>query len=125
AASDVLDCVDALVTQSLLKQIEPSVAEPRFWMLETIREFALDELVAHAEADNVLLAHADYFLAYTERVAPALRGGDQESCLAMLQAEHDNLRAVISYAIEKRHVDTAMRLGAAIWKFWEIQGHFT
>jgi tetratricopeptide (TPR) repeat protein len=91
-------------------------------MLETIREYALEQLAAKGEETAVRDAHAAHFLALAERAEPALYGWDQLVWLARLETEHDNLRAALGWAIAERD-ESAARLAAALGAFWEIRGY--
>ena len=119
---DVLDGLSALVDQSLLRQ-EEHHGEPRFLMLETIREFAVEKLAESGEIDEMRRRHAGFFLALAERAEPHLLGTEQARWLDELEHEHDNFRAALGWACEKGEVETALRLVAAVWRFWQIRGH--
>ena len=93
---DVLDGLTVLVEQSLLRQEEGADGAPRFRMLETIREYALERLAASGETEALQRAHAACYLALAERLEPELRGSQQEAALAQLEVEHDNLRAALA-----------------------------
>ncbi|MCW5852738.1 MAG: hypothetical protein KIT87_21890, partial [Anaerolineae bacterium] len=116
-----------LVDSSLLRLDEPPDGEARFWMLETIREYALERLAESGEADALKARHAAMFLALAEEAEPQLRGADGETWLKRLEAEHDNLRAVFEWTRETPGArgETALRLGCALWKFWHIRGHLS
>jgi len=113
---DVLDGVASLVDKNLLRREGRSGTEPRFWMLETIREFALEHLAA-GEAKETRAALAARCLAVAEEAACHLLGPEQESWLDLLQRENDNLRAALAWALAEAP-ETALRLGAALWIFW-------
>ena len=80
----------ALVDKSLLRPAAPVHGEPRFRMLETLREYGLECLTACGEAEDMRRAHADYYLALAETAEPALVGADQREWLVRLEAEHEN-----------------------------------
>ncbi|HEX2026442.1 MAG TPA: tetratricopeptide repeat protein [Nitriliruptorales bacterium] len=119
---DVLDGLGFLVDQSLLRQVEEH-DEPRFTMLDTIREFAADRLVASGEADDVRRRHAGHFLDLVEAAAPHLTGRDQVTWLDRLDHEHDNLRAALVWAEDAGATATALRIVAGTWRFWQIRGY--
>jgi predicted ATPase/class 3 adenylate cyclase len=96
---DILDGFVALVDQSLLKQGESSNGEPRFLMLETIREYALERLEASGEKDLLGREHAAYFLTIAERAEVALHSDLEAEWLRKLELEHDNLRAALTWAL--------------------------
>jgi predicted ATPase/class 3 adenylate cyclase len=117
----VLDGLAALVDQSMLRQ-EEHHGEPRFVMLETIREFALEKLAEAGELEDLRSRHARYFLEFAERAEPQLVGRDQGSWLDWVQDEQGNIRAALDWASHNRDAETALRLAAAVWRFWQIRG---
>jgi predicted ATPase/DNA-binding CsgD family transcriptional regulator len=118
---DILDLVASLVDKSFLR-LDETTDEPRYRMLATIREFGLDQLVNHGEADRVRRAHATYFLALAERAAPEWWGGEPAVWLDRLETEHDNLRAALDWAVEGRHIELGYRLAIALHWFWRVRG---
>ena len=121
---DTLDGVSSLLDKSLLRQEEGPEGEPRFVMLETIHEYARERLEASGEAEEVRRLHAEYFLALAEEAEPELTGPDQLACLERLEAEHDNMRAALSWSLEKEP-ETAFRLAGMLARFWEIRSDFS
>ncbi|HEX5501071.1 MAG TPA: tetratricopeptide repeat protein [Thermomicrobiales bacterium] len=119
AAGEPLDAVAALLDQSLLRRVDEADAEPRYAMLETIREYALERLAASGEEEATRRRHAAYFLALAERAAAA-----PDTWRARLDAEHDNLRAALDWLL-RRAADPAagLRLAGALAPFWEARGH--
>jgi predicted ATPase/class 3 adenylate cyclase len=125
-ATQVLDGVASLVDKSLLQRVEQTEEaseEPRFLMLETIREYALEALTTSGEAAVARQAHADYFLLLAEEAEPALKGPLLVSWLERLEREHDNLRAALQWALEGGRTEMALRLGTALERFWVVRGH--
>ena len=122
-SSLTLDLVGSLVDQSLLRRVETEDGQPRFGMLETIREFGLERLAASGEEPAVRAAHADWYLALAETAAPELMGAAQREWLARLESENGNLRAALDWALAEGAGDTAIRLAGALWPFWDIRGH--
>ncbi len=121
---DALDGVDALVAQSLVRRESAPDGEPRFGMLETIREYARECLEASGEAEATRRRHAAHFLALAERAEPGLRGPDQCAWLDRLEREHDNLRAALRWAADSGAGETEARLAGALRWFWYTRGHF-
>ena len=119
---EVLDGVEALVSQSLLRQGEGTEGEPRFGMLETLHEYARERLAASSEAETVRHRHAAYYLALAERAAPELRGPEQVTWLGRLAAEHDNLRAALRWVLEQGDGELALRLAVALVPLWSQRG---
>jgi predicted ATPase/class 3 adenylate cyclase len=120
--TDVLDGLAGLINQSLLRR-EDAGGESRFTMLETIREFALERLEAGTEAEELRRRHASAFLAMAEQAEPNLTGPEQPVWLNRLEREHDNLRAAATWAIHRGEAEIGLRLGAALWRFWQMRGH--
>ena len=119
----LLDGLDSLVEKSLLRQRADSDGEPRFWMLETIREFALEKLESAGEADAVRRRHADWFAELAEALDAESRTGDQAASIARLGDDHSNLRAAINRAREGRDGELLLRLATALWPFWSTRGY--
>lgn len=119
-AGDVPGGIAALVDQNLLRREGGN--EPRFTMLETIRQYATEKLVERGSADETREAHARYFLALGERAEPRLKGPLQVDWVERLDADHDNLRAVLTWSVE-RCPEVGLRLATAIVHFWEMGDH--
>jgi predicted ATPase/class 3 adenylate cyclase len=121
---DALEGVSSLLDKSLLRQEEGPEGEPRFVMLETIHEFAREKLQASGEAEEARRLHAEYFLAVAEEAEPELSGTEQLAYLERLEAEHDNMRAALSWSLEKEP-EAALRLAVALARFWEKRSYFS
>jgi non-specific serine/threonine protein kinase len=126
---DVLDAVTSLVDKSLLRQDPGADGErsddPRFGMLETIREFALERLTASGEVEEIRRRHAAYFLGLVTRAHPELLGPRQKAWADLLQREHDNLRAALGWALERGDAATALGLAGGLWRFWFHRGYLS
>jgi predicted ATPase/class 3 adenylate cyclase len=112
-----LDSLQSLVDKSLLRQ-----TDERFWMLETIRDYAADRLEHSSEADEQRRRHAEYMLALAEEAQPELEGATQEHWLRRLGAERDNIRAALAWALESSKIELGLRLAAALGRFWWVRG---
>jgi predicted ATPase/transcriptional regulator with XRE-family HTH domain/Tfp pilus assembly protein PilF len=134
----IVDVLTALVDQSLIRFEEPSsdeAAEGRFMMLETIREYALEHLEERGEIESIRRAHAEFFLAFAERAEPELTGPAQAEWLRRLEAEHDNLRAVLAWSLAGGETTPssergfegepaiALQLAGVLGRFWRMHGH--
>ena len=97
----------------------------RFWMLETIGEFARERLAASRDADAIGRRHAEWFLALAEEAEPFLKGAEQASWLQRMEDEHDNFRSSLDWFFDHNDVDAAVRLAGTLWLFWYMHGHVT
>jgi tetratricopeptide (TPR) repeat protein len=120
---DVFDGISSLVDKSLLRQEEGPNGEPRFVMLETVHEYAREKLRQSGEAEEIKRVHAEYFLTLVEEAHPELKGANQLQWLERLEAEHDNMRAALSWVLERKEAELALRLGGALWWFWWMRGY--
>jgi predicted ATPase/class 3 adenylate cyclase len=119
---NVLETIESLVDKSLVKQTE-TAGEPRFAMLETIREYAGERLVAAGEEERVKERHRDYFLSLAEQAEPKLIGAQQGEWLQRLEEEHENLRAGLNWSLGETGVGGGLRLCGALQRFWWTRGH--
>jgi predicted ATPase/DNA-binding SARP family transcriptional activator len=119
--SSVLEGLAALVDQSLVTQ--PESDEPRFTLLQLVRDYALERLSAFAEKDETRSRHLEYFVAFAEEAEPGLAGSDQSDWLVRVEREHDNLRAALAYALETKDSESALRLVVGVRRFWQIHGY--
>jgi predicted ATPase/DNA-binding CsgD family transcriptional regulator len=119
-----MDVLESLVSKSLLRQPETE-GVPRLTMLETIREFGLEQLSNAHEIDSARSAHTSYYLSFAEEAEKGLTGADQKAWLLRLDGEQDNLRAALHWAIEHHEADTAQRMAGALQPFWFRRGHWS
>lgn len=125
---DTLDGLGSLLDKSLLtvrEQEGPAEArQPRFGMLETVREFAHDQLLSSSEAEAVHREHARYFLSLSQEARPKQNEPDQSTWLERLEQEHDNLRAALHTAHQFDDLGLGLQLVGALWPFWLAHSHF-
>jgi non-specific serine/threonine protein kinase len=114
----VLDRLEALTAHSQVQ-----FNGPRFTMLETVREFAQDELERSGEHERIPECHAAFFVAWAEQGVPLLERTEGAAWLDALERDHANLQAALRWAIETGKVDWALRLGDALRLFWGMRGH--
>ena len=106
----------SLVEKSLVRRED---GEPRFSLLETIREYATEKLEERDEAEAVRRRHADAFLAFGEESGPRVRqGGDPIVWLNRLADEHDNLRVTLGWLVSQGDAERSLRLAGVLWHFW-------
>jgi predicted ATPase/class 3 adenylate cyclase len=120
---DVLDGLTSLVDQSLVRRTDAEAADPRFSMLETIREFGLEKLKEAGDLEDVARSHAEHFLGLALEAEPHLTADDQGTWLDRCEVEHPNIRAALRWAIDARDADRAQDAAAALWRFWHQRGH--
>ena len=116
----------SLVDKSLIQEREQSDGEPRYSLLETIREYGLDRLGASGEEADVRRHHAAYYLALAEQADVGLHGAEQHSWTARLETEHDNMREALRWSqATEGESERGLRLASALAGFWEVRGHLT
>jgi len=120
---DVLDGIAALADHSLLRQEPGTDGVPRYFMLETVREYGGERLAEGGEADAARRAHAAHYLGVAERAEAAFYGSRPEPWRDLLETEHDNFRAALAWAGAAGEVETALRLGARLEPLWWVLGH--
>jgi predicted ATPase/DNA-binding SARP family transcriptional activator len=119
---EVLDRLSRLVNQSLVVA-QTAQGEPRFRLLETIREFALEQLEAHGEAEGLRRRHAKHYVHRVRAMGWVPRGPQASAWLDRLEAEHDNLRAALRWALRAGEVNMAARLAGHLEALWEMRGY--
>jgi predicted ATPase len=122
---DVLDGVAALVDNSMLAQRASDDGQPRLLMLETFREFGRERLFECGEAASTERAHAAYMLVIAEEETLEMNPAEREAWLRGCDAEHDNFRAAATHLVAAGDAGWALRLGAALFRFWEQRDHLT
>lgn len=122
-----LDGMVSLAEKSLVLSGRPDDddPEPTFRMLETMRQFACEQLEASGESEAAGRAHAQYFLELGERADPRLRRAGQQAWFLRLESEHDNLRAALRWLLDHSRPEQALRLAAALGYFWWLRGYNT
>ena len=119
---DTFNRLRLLVDKNLLAVAEGPDGEPRFRLLESVREYALERLAASGELEELRPRHARHYLALAEAAESRLRGAEQAVWLARLDPERDNFRAVLDWCVERGEVEIGLRLGGALWRFWWVRG---
>jgi predicted ATPase len=120
---DVLDGMASMVDKSLAQQVEAAAGETRFVLLTTIREYALERLAASNDVAATRRSHAAYYLVLAEE--GAAEAAAHPEWLDRLEVEHDNLRAALEYLIKTGDADWGLRLGSALFHFWETREYLT
>jgi non-specific serine/threonine protein kinase len=122
-AQDSAGMIDALeqLRECSLVVTEELGDEIRFRLLETIREFAAEQVEA-AELQALRAEHARFFRAFAERAEPELTGPNQAEWLGRLDADLENIRAAVAWSLSERSADTALRIAAATGRYWVVRG---
>ncbi len=120
---DVLSGIESLVDKSLLRQVGDVASDPRFRMLETLHEYALDRLQERGEVDRFRELHANYFQRLAQRAREELRGADQADWFDRLEDEHENVRLALRWAAEHNEVDTLLWMIYGLCRFWMTRGY--
>jgi predicted ATPase/class 3 adenylate cyclase len=118
---DPLDAVEAILDASLVRRTSSDAGEVRLRMLETVREFALERLREAGEEIPTRRRHAQWFLRVAEEAAPRFTIGPEDP--EAMEREHDNVRSALRWMIDAGDAEGAMRLGAAMWRFWQLRSH--
>ncbi|HEY8601011.1 MAG TPA: tetratricopeptide repeat protein [Thermomicrobiales bacterium] len=120
---DVLLLLGALVEQALVLVTLGDGEEPRYRMLEPVRQYAAQRLAESGEEEAARRRHADYFLALAADADAGLRSAEQAAWLDRLEREHDNLRAALTWAATSGAVEAGLRATGALSRFWWTRGH--
>lgn len=121
----VLDGLASLLDKSLLLRREEN-GDPRFGMLETIREYGIERLRESGQEERARRSHAAFFLSLAEAAEPELKDKEHAApWLERLEREHDNLRAALRWLQETEETGGALRLGGAVGAFWQRQGRLS
>jgi predicted ATPase len=122
---DVLEGMASLVDKSLVQQIERSGGESRFVLLDTVREYGLERLAASGEERASRRAHAAYCLVLAEESASHAADPARREWVSVFEVEHDNFRAGLEWLTFTGNADWGLRLGAALFQFWDMREHLT
>src|SRR5579884_649223 len=125
---DILETLEALVDQSMLRMQVLERNEIRFWLLQILREYGLELLAQNGELETTQDAFALYYLSWTERIAPLLLGAEQTDWLDRLDRDYENVRTALEWLLEHSgqenvRAEQALRLCIALMFFWEVRGH--
>jgi predicted ATPase/DNA-binding CsgD family transcriptional regulator len=120
---EVFDDVCSLLDNNLIVRISGPSDEPRFSMLETIREFGLEQLQKHDELGETSSRHAMFYQALAYWLRPRIESKDGLLTLNTFEVEHANMRRALSWFLEQQDVEQAVRLTRDLWKFWWVHQH--
>jgi predicted ATPase len=122
---DVIEGMESLVDKSLVQQIERLEGESRFVLLDTVREYALERLAASGEECATKRAHAAYCLVLAEESASQAADPARTEWVSLFEVDHDNFRAALEWLTHTGNADWGLRLGAALFQFWDMREHLT
>jgi predicted ATPase/DNA-binding CsgD family transcriptional regulator len=130
-SAEVLDALSRLVDKSLVTADKPGRREtrspgegsPRYRLLETIRQYALEKLSESGNLDEAKNRHLNYFIQWAENAQLHLPGPDQLTWLELYEAEHDNLRAALEWCNVTNQAEAGLRLVVACGRFWRLRGY--
>ena len=114
------DTLQSLLDKSLLRKRE-SEAGPRYWMLETIREYGAERLEASGEAQDLHRRHAEHYLTLARELEP--HAAVTREWLDSLEREHDNVRVALDGLSAQGDAQLALALAESVWRFWKMRGH--
>jgi len=120
---EVFDLLTSLCDKSLVV-VGQNDGHTRYWLLETVRQYAREWLLESGAGEPLRARHRDYFLALAEEAEPKLAGPEQAAWLQRLEQEHDNLRASLDWSLSEVGSEGGLRLCAMLRQFWMTHGHF-
>jgi predicted ATPase/DNA-binding winged helix-turn-helix (wHTH) protein len=122
---DLFEGLSSLVDKNLVQRVDRAGAEPRFAMLETIREYALERVTESGEDSAAQRAHAAYCLVLAEEGNPELGPADRARWLSQCDVEIDNFRTALDWLFQTLDLDWGLRLCVALFRFWDMREHLT
>jgi predicted ATPase/DNA-binding CsgD family transcriptional regulator len=123
---EALDSLTVLAEHSLVGVATGAGGESRYRMLETIRQFGVEQLAGSGDADAARNAHLAWYAGLAATADPHLRGPGQARWLDRLEEEHGNIRAALAWALESPDpaaISTGLRLASSLWEFWFVRSH--
>ncbi len=122
---DILDGLQILVDNNLIRSPEETSAEPRLRMLESIREYAYERLIQSSDSDSTHHSHAQFFASLAEKADKEKFGSARQRMWRdRLDSELDNLRAAMSWALNNDHVACELRIATGLWRYWWMHGYW-
>jgi len=119
---DIVELLGRLVDKSLCLT-DGQGSDPRYRLLETIRQYGFEKLAETPEGQVVRARHRDFYLGFAEDAEPRLQGPEQVALLQRLETDHDNLRAALRWSLDRDETEAALRLGSALSLFWDTHGY--
>jgi non-specific serine/threonine protein kinase len=122
--ANVRDILSHLSDKSLIER-QRQESEPRFRMLESVREYAARRLAEAGETAVIATRHLEHFLGMAERVRAGLQSAEQERWIEVCSSDHDNFRAALDFALSTDRIDEGVRIASALWRFWDMGGRWS
>jgi non-specific serine/threonine protein kinase len=122
---DLLEGMESLLNKSLIQQEVGSQTVPRFFFLESIHEYAREQLEQFQVADQFRKRHAEYFSSFAEKAEPEVFKDEQAEWFSRINSEKDNLRTAINWAYDHDYPELSLRIISALWQYWYNRGQFT
>ncbi len=119
----MMEHLEVLQRSNLIRHVEGVDAEPRWTMLELLREYGLEQLTKSGDLDVTRRQHAAHFLRLAERAEPLLFSPAREQCLPQLETELNNIRSALSWFKQSGEIDLSLRLAGAVGWYWYFGGH--
>jgi len=123
AEKKVLDLLAALVNKSLVLAETLRSGDARYRLLESVRQYALEQLREADEWTELKDRHLDHFLGQTQRADRELRGGHHQQWLNWLEHEYDNIRAALSWSLSRQHIEAGLQICVALYQHWVIRDY--
>lgn len=123
ARGDVLDLLERLVDSALVTVDRTNAGDVRQRLLETLRQYALEHLLGSGEEQQLRDRHVGWYLELAVAAEPELRGAQQREWFERLETEHDNIRSALQWSLSNGDAQAGLRLGSALWEFWDLRGH--
>jgi predicted ATPase/class 3 adenylate cyclase len=123
--ADLFQGIESLVDKSFVFPEETGTGEPRFHLLETMREYGIEKLKERGAFESLRDLHAGYFKSLVAALCPSLRGRELKGCLDQLDQDYGNIRDALSWLHIQDKSQQALEICGQIWRFWQIRGHLT
>jgi predicted ATPase/Tfp pilus assembly protein PilF len=127
AAAEIVGPVhlQGLTQKSLLQQESGYDGRPRYWMLQVLREYAIEPLKADQTLEQLKQKHTAYYLKVAETAEPHLTGPEQNAWFALLEEDHDNFRAILDRSLDEDAHETTLLLGSILWRLWAVYSYLS
>jgi non-specific serine/threonine protein kinase len=122
---EIFEGIASLLDKSLLRQVAHGADEPRFAMLETIREFGLEQMAASGEEAATRSAHAQYYRALARQSFVGVHGPEHALWMERSEVEHNDFRSALAWLLDEGDAEAAQNLCGSLYRFWYVRGHLS